>query len=82
MLASLIPARTVSVPVAWWSRTSTKGFGGCQAMRTSSFRGALTITKGEAALELLGHFGHEILYETETERSGQDALPSSRGSLG
>ena len=36
--------------------------------------GTLTVTKGEASLELLGHFGYEILYETETERVGSGSL--------
>lgn len=31
--------------------------------------GTLTITKGQAALELIGHFGHELLSETEREKT-------------
>jgi hypothetical protein len=30
--------------------------------------GTLTVTKGAAALELIGHFGHELLSETQTEK--------------
>lgn len=44
--------------------------------------GTLTITKGEAALELLGHFGHEILYETETEKVGSGRLEEHPRILG
>jgi hypothetical protein len=49
---------------------------------SDQFSGTLTVTKGEASLELLGHFGHEILYETETERVGSGSLLSSLGFLG
>lgn len=31
--------------------------------------GTLTVTKGAAALELIGHFGHELLSETEREKT-------------
>lgn len=31
--------------------------------------GTLTVTKGAAALELIGHFGHELLSETQTEKT-------------
>lgn len=44
--------------------------------------GTLTITKGEAALELLGHFGYEILYETETEKVGSGSLAEQARILG
>jgi hypothetical protein len=44
--------------------------------------GTLTVTKGEASLELLGHFGHEILYETETERVGSGSLAEQPRILG
>ena len=39
--------------------------------------GTLTIAKGAATLELLGHFGHEILYETKTEKVSSETLLSS-----
>jgi hypothetical protein len=31
--------------------------------------GTLTVTKGAAALEVIGHFGHELLSETDRERT-------------
>jgi hypothetical protein len=31
--------------------------------------GTLTVTKGAAALELIGHLGHELLSETQTEKT-------------
>lgn len=36
---------------------------------TEKLSGTLTVTKGDAALELIGHFGHELLSETETEKA-------------
>ena len=36
--------------------------------------GTLTVTKGEASLELIGHFGHELRSETETEKTYSLAL--------
>jgi hypothetical protein len=36
--------------------------------------GTLTVTKGEASLELIGHFGHELLSETPTEKVFSHAL--------
>jgi ApeA N-terminal domain 1 len=44
--------------------------------------GTLTVTKGEASLELLGHFGHEILHETETERIASGSLAEQPRILG
>jgi len=44
--------------------------------------GTLTITKGEASLELLGHFGHEILLETETEKVSSGNLAEQPRILG
>lgn len=35
---------------------------------TEKLPGTLTVTKGAAALELIGHFGHELLSETQTEK--------------
>jgi hypothetical protein len=36
--------------------------------------GTLTVRNGEAALELIGHFGHELLSETDTEKTYSLAL--------
>lgn len=36
---------------------------------TEKLSGTLTVTKGRAALELIGHFGHELLSETEREKT-------------
>lgn len=44
--------------------------------------GTLTITKGEASLEVLGHWGYEILYETETEKVGSGDLAEQARILG
>jgi hypothetical protein len=40
------------------------------------------VTKGEASLELLGHFGYEILYETETEKIASGSLAEQPRILG
>jgi hypothetical protein len=48
----------------WWLPTD-------ESQRLS---GTLTVTKGEAALELIGHFGYELLSETETEKTYSLAL--------
>jgi hypothetical protein len=44
--------------------------------------GTLMVTKGEASLELLGHFGYEILYETETEKIASGSLAEQPRILG
>src|SRR4051794_17194591 len=44
--------------------------------------GTLTVTKGEAELEVLGNFGDEILHETETERIGSGSLAEQPRILG
>jgi ApeA N-terminal domain 1 len=49
---------------------------------SNKLSGTLTVTKGEASLELLGHFGHEILYETETERVASGSLAEQPRILG
>jgi hypothetical protein len=36
--------------------------------RDDRLPGALVVTKGEAELDLTGHFGHDIISETDTER--------------
>jgi ApeA-like protein/HEPN superfamily Apea-like protein len=36
---------------------------------TEKLAGTLTITKGAAALELIGHFGHQLLSETERQKA-------------
>lgn len=36
---------------------------------TEKLAGTLTVTKGAAALALIGHFGHELLSETEREQA-------------
>ena len=35
---------------------------------TEKLSGTLIVTKGDAALELIGHFGYELLSESETEK--------------
>lgn len=57
----------------WWLPTES---------RDEGLSGTLTITKGEAAVELLGHFGHEILHETETEKVGSGHLAEQPRILG
>ena len=42
----------------WWRLPGKKG---------EELPGTLVVTKGEAELDLTGHFGHEILSESETE---------------
>lgn len=43
----------------WWLPTN----------ESATLSGTLIITKGGAALELIGHFGHELLSETEGEKT-------------
>jgi hypothetical protein len=44
--------------------------------------GTLTVTRGAAALELIGHFGHELISETETEKSYSFSLAEQPRILG
>ncbi len=36
---------------------------------TEKLSGTLTVTNGAAALEVIGHFGHQLLSETETQKT-------------
>jgi hypothetical protein len=49
----------------WWRR---KGLWWLPSDDAEKLPGTLTVTKGAAALELIGHFGHELLSETQTEK--------------
>jgi hypothetical protein len=40
----------------------------CENHVVAPHRRTLTITKGDARLDLLGHFGHELISESERER--------------
>jgi hypothetical protein len=62
----------------WWLPTDD----GKRPNEDNQLSGTLTVTKGRAALELLGHFGHEILYETETEKVGSGHLAEQPRILG
>lgn len=59
-----------------------KGLWWLPSDESEKLSGTLTVTKGEASLELLGHFGHEILYETETEKVGSGSLAEQPRILG
>jgi hypothetical protein len=61
-------AGTVSVSEVLDTR-EYKGLWWLPGDESERLAGTLTITNGEAALELLGHFGRELLSETERERA-------------
>ncbi len=46
-----------------------KGLWWLPSDETEKLSGTLIVTKGEAALELIGHFGHELLSETKREKT-------------
>jgi hypothetical protein len=46
-----------------------KGLWWLPSDETEKLSGTLTVNKGEAALELIGHFGHELLSENEREKT-------------
>lgn len=46
-----------------------KGLWWLPSDESEKLSGTLTVTKGDAALELIGHFGYELLSETETEKT-------------
>ena len=46
-----------------------KGLWWVPSDETEKLSGTLTVTKGEAALELIGHFGHELLSGTERTKT-------------
>jgi len=45
-----------------------RGYWWLPESETKKLSGTLTITKGDAKLELLGHFGYHLISETETEK--------------
>jgi ApeA-like protein len=59
-----------------------KGLWWLPSDETEKLSGTLTVTKGEAELELIGHFGHELLAETERERTYPLIWQSSLASSG
>ncbi len=46
-----------------------KGLWWLPSDETEKLPGTLTISKGAAALELIGHFGHQLLSETESQKT-------------
>lgn len=59
-----------------------KGLWWLPSDESEKLSGTLTVTQGEASLDVRGHFGHEILYETETEKVGSGSLAEQPRILG